>query len=128
MNRRATGLALAALLTLGACQHEGGGELTLFGQPASGPVRAEKQMIAAGEEPESLDKEFLRLWIRGRCDPYNDPIPKIPTDTLIEFSGKYVKLYEQVTGQTFAKPDQSMPIRDRIRASLEQTFPEYFKS
>ena len=48
MNRRATGLALAALLTLGACQHEGGGGLTLFGQPASGPVRAEKQMIAAG--------------------------------------------------------------------------------
>ena len=84
--------------------------------------------LAAGEEPVSLDKEFLRLWIRDRCDPYNDPIPKIPTDTLIEFSGKYVKLYEQVTGQTFDKPDASMPIRDRIRASLEQTFPEYFKS
>ena len=46
--RRATGLALAALLTLGACQHEGGEGLQLFGQPASGPVRAERQMIAAG--------------------------------------------------------------------------------
>ena len=46
--RRATGLALAALLTLGACQHEAGGGLTLFGQPASSAVRAEKQMIAAG--------------------------------------------------------------------------------
>ena len=86
------------------------------------------QRLAAGEEPESLDKEFLRLWIRGRCDPYNDPIPEIPADTLIEFSGKYVKLYEQVTGQTFVKPDASVPIRERIRACLEQTFPEYFKS
>ena len=49
-NPRATRLkwlALAALLALGACQHEAGGELFLFGQPASGAVRAEKQMIVA---------------------------------------------------------------------------------
>jgi phosphoribosylaminoimidazole-succinocarboxamide synthase len=84
--------------------------------------------LGAGEEPESLDKEFLRLWIRGRCDPYNDPIPEIPNDTLIEFSGKYVKLFEQVTGQTFEKPDASTPVRERIRACLECTFPEYFNS
>ncbi|MBT5859869.1 MAG: phosphoribosylaminoimidazolesuccinocarboxamide synthase, partial [Alphaproteobacteria bacterium] len=25
--------------------------------------------MAAGSEPESLDKEFLRLWIAARCDP-----------------------------------------------------------
>jgi gamma-glutamyltranspeptidase/glutathione hydrolase len=40
-------VALAALLALGACQHGAGGELFLFGQPASGAVRAEKQMIVA---------------------------------------------------------------------------------
>ncbi|MBC8339681.1 MAG: phosphoribosylaminoimidazolesuccinocarboxamide synthase [Rhodospirillales bacterium] len=84
--------------------------------------------LAAGEEPESLDKEFLRLWIRGRCDPYNDPIPEIPADTLMAFADKYVKLYEQVTGQTFEKSDASTPIRDRIRACLEKTVPEYFTS
>ncbi len=49
MSRRpAIALALAALLALGACQHEGGGGLFIFGQPASGAVRAEKQMVAAG--------------------------------------------------------------------------------
>jgi phosphoribosylaminoimidazole-succinocarboxamide synthase len=32
----------------------------------------------AGEEPENLDKEFLRLWIAARCDPYREPIPAIP--------------------------------------------------
>jgi phosphoribosylaminoimidazole-succinocarboxamide synthase len=84
--------------------------------------------LAAGQEPESLDKEFLRLWIRGQCDPYNDPIPDIPADTLMEFSGKYVALYEQVTGQTFEKPDSATPARDRIQACLKKIVPEYFTS
>ena len=86
------------------------------------------QRLGAGEEPESLDKEFLRLWINGRCDPYNDPIPEIPAETLIEFSGKYVNLYQQVTGQPFEKPDMDVSIHDRIRASLAGAFPEYFRS
>ncbi|NQV57750.1 MAG: phosphoribosylaminoimidazolesuccinocarboxamide synthase [Rhodospirillales bacterium] len=57
----------------------------------------------AGENPDSLDKEFLRLWIAGRCDPYKDPIPEIPAETLEEFSGKYISLYETVTGRTFKR-------------------------
>ena len=84
--------------------------------------------IAAGREPESLDKEFLRLWISARCDPYKDPIPEIPPETLIEFSAKYVKLYEQVTGRPFAKPDMKKPIKERIRANLARAFPEYFRA
>jgi phosphoribosylaminoimidazole-succinocarboxamide synthase len=87
-----------------------------------------EERLSAGEEPESLDKEFLRLWISSRCDPYKDPIPDIPIDTLVEFSGKYVRLFEQVTGQTFEKPDASTSVRERIRSCLEQSFPEYFKS
>ena len=56
--------------------------------------------------------------------------PRYPRKTieLMEFAGKYVKLYEQVTGQTFQKPDMATPIRDRIRACLEKTVPEYFSS
>ena len=87
-----------------------------------------EERLSAGEEPEILDKEFLRLWISSRCDPYKDPIPDIPIDTLVEFSGKYVRLFEQVTGQTFEKPDASTFVRERIRSCLEQSFPEYFKS
>lgn len=80
------------------------------------------------QEPESLDKEFLRLWIAGRCDPYNEPIPEIPPQTLIEFSGKYVHLYEQVTGRTFEKPDLGISIKDRIRGNLARALPEFFGS
>ncbi len=84
--------------------------------------------LKSGKEPESLDKEFLRLWIKERCDPYNEPIPKIPTETLIEFSNKYIKLYEQVTGEKFIKPDVSKNIHTRIKDCLVKTLPEYFQS
>ncbi len=82
--------------------------------------------LAAGAEPESLDKEFLRLWINDRCDPYNDPIPEISTETLIEFSGKYVALYETVTGRSFEPAQGGQPVRERIRANLAKALPEYF--
>ncbi len=82
--------------------------------------------LAAGEEPESLDKEFLRLWVAARCDPYRDPIPEIPPETLIEFSNRYIHLYEQVTGRTFEKPATDRPVRDRVRANLAKALPEFF--
>ncbi len=82
--------------------------------------------LSAGAEPESLDKEFLRLWIRQRCDPYTEAIPEIPNDTLLEFAGKYVALFETVTGLAFDYPDTAVPVRDRVRCALVRAFPEYF--
>ena len=82
--------------------------------------------FANDEEPESLDKEFLRLWITSQCDPYKDPVPNIPSDTLLEFSGKYVRLFEQVTGQTFAHAPMDRPITERIRENLAKALPEFF--
>ena len=79
-----------------------------------------------GQNPDSLDKEFLRLWIAGQCDPYNDPIPEIPLETLLQFSEKYIKLYELVTGNSFDRPASAMSVRDRIKSSLVAELPEYF--
>ena len=33
-----------------------------------------EQRHAAGQEPQNVDKEFLRLWFRQSCDPYNDEV------------------------------------------------------
>lgn len=85
-----------------------------------------QERLAASQEPENLDKEFLRLWVRAQCDPYKDPIPEIPPQTLIEFAGKYVSLYESVTGQKFDYPDPATPVRDRVRGALAKAFPDYF--
>ncbi len=82
--------------------------------------------LAAGHEPDSLDKEFLRLWISARCDPYRDPVPDIPAETLIEFSAKYVRLFETVTGRRFDRPPCDKPVRARIEKNLRRALPEYF--
>ena len=73
---------------------------------------------AKGEEPESLDKEFLRLWIAARCDPYTQPIPQIPDDTLVEFSQKYIALFEAITGRAFDAPADGETVKERIRRNL----------
>ncbi len=82
--------------------------------------------FAAGENPDSLDKEFLRLWVSERCDPYSEPIPEIPAETLMEFSGRYIALYERVTGSAFGRPRADQPVKERLRAALARALPEYF--
>jgi phosphoribosylaminoimidazole-succinocarboxamide synthase len=74
---------------------------------------------AAGREPENLDKEFLRLWIAERCDPYGEAIPAIPEPTLIDFSVRYIALYEAITGEAFRPVAAAMPIRDRVHSNLK---------
>lgn len=76
------------------------------------------ERLAAGLDPESLDKDFLRRWITARCDPYRDAIPPIPEPTLVEFAARYITLYETVTGQRFQPPADVVPIRERIRETL----------
>jgi phosphoribosylaminoimidazole-succinocarboxamide synthase len=85
-----------------------------------------RERLDKGMDPDSLDKEFLRLWITSQCDPYNDPIPEIPMETLLQFSEKYIKLYELVTGNLFEKTALSVSVRDRIKSNLGQELPEYF--
>ena len=58
--------------------------------------------IANKQEPENIDKEFLRLWYRERCDPYKDAvIPDAPDDLVCELSRRYILLYELITGARF---------------------------
>ena len=50
-----------------------------------------------------VDKEFLRIWFRDHCDPYNDAtLPAAPVELVAELSSRYVRLYEMITGSTFA--------------------------
>ncbi|MBI4159559.1 phosphoribosylaminoimidazolesuccinocarboxamide synthase [Candidatus Wolfebacteria bacterium] len=76
--------------------------------------------LAAGEEPEFFDKEFLRLWFKEHCDPYNDAVlPEAPAELIAELSRRYIQIYEQLTGEKFAV-DDSTPILERIERNLEQ--------
>lgn len=79
-----------------------------------------EKRLDAGREPDSLDKEFLRLWIAQRCDPYKQPIPEIPDDTLVDFSARYIALYEKISGKDFQIPPSGEPVRERVRRNLKR--------
>ncbi|RQM25061.1 hypothetical protein B5M09_000246 [Aphanomyces astaci] len=60
------------------------------------------ERMASGISPENIDKEFLRLWFRDHCDPYNDAVlPEAPKDLVHELSRRYILLYELITGNQF---------------------------
>lgn len=73
--------------------------------------------IAAGKEPDNIDKEFLRLWFKENCDPYGDKeLPKAPEELVIELASRYIRLYEMITSQPFKFSDQ--PISQRLEENL----------
>jgi len=70
-----------------------------------------KTSIAAGKEPDSYDKEFLRLWFKSQFDPYADgPAPDAPPEVIGELRERYIYVYRQLTGQTFTPPAASDPL------------------
>ena len=77
--------------------------------------------MAAGKEPQNIDKEFLRLWFVEHCDPYKDAeLPPAPTDLVIELSSRYIYLYETITGEQFTLPPDGETILDRIISNQEE--------
>jgi phosphoribosylaminoimidazole-succinocarboxamide synthase len=73
--------------------------------------------FAAGENPEGLDKEYVRTWLKDNHGFMGDgEIPHIPDEVQVEASRRYIQACEQVTGRTFV-PDTEEPI-GRIARNL----------
>ncbi|ARB92930.1 phosphoribosylaminoimidazolesuccinocarboxamide synthase [Legionella longbeachae] len=71
--------------------------------------------IAAGLEPENIDKEFLRLWFAKNSDPYHDEkLPEAPQELVVELSARYIQLYERITGKDFNFNAHKEPAEQRI--------------
>jgi phosphoribosylaminoimidazole-succinocarboxamide synthase len=74
------------------------------------------ERFARGAEPENIDKEFLRLWFRDHCDPYNDAeLPAAPAELVVELSARYMRLYEMITGAEFVPALDGPPITRLLR-------------
>lgn len=82
-----------------------------------------QERFAAGEEPDSLDKEFFRLWLRRQGFEYGDKStwPEITDDVRVMLATKYIDLYERVTGQNFSLPE-TPDVTGRIRKNLASYF------
>lgn len=71
--------------------------------------------FANEQEPENIDKEFLRLWFKKNYDPYEDKaLPSAPQELVQILSERYIQLYEMITGQPFDFAAQSEPFHERI--------------
>ena len=78
------------------------------------------ERMASGQEPQNIDKEFLRLWFVDNCDPYNDEtLPEAPDKLVAELSSRYIYLYETITGEVFPFPDTGRPVSERINENLK---------
>ena len=76
-----------------------------------------EERLNKGEEPDYFDKEFLRMWFKAHCDPYKDEkLPDAPTDLVEELSRRYIRMYEQITGEKFVRGE--IPIERRIERNV----------
>jgi phosphoribosylaminoimidazole-succinocarboxamide synthase len=68
-------------------------------------------------EPESFDKEVLRIWFADRGYKGEGIAPTMPAEFIAEVAGRYIAAYERLTGQTFQPGDQ--PAGERIARNLD---------
>lgn len=78
-----------------------------------------QERLAAGQEPQNIDKEFLRLWFRANCDPYKDEtLPEAPAELVKELSRRYILLYQMITGEEFVPARPDIPPNERINSAI----------
>jgi phosphoribosylaminoimidazole-succinocarboxamide synthase len=76
--------------------------------------------LARGEEPRSLDKEYVRRWLANDAKWTGDgPPPEMPADVRMEAARRYIASFELVTGRAFVA-DTRDPV-ERIARTLEAT-------
>lgn len=77
------------------------------------------ERFAQNKEPENIDKEFLRLWFKDHCDPYNDTVlPDVPQELILTLASRYIQLYEMITGQSFVYPQTTDSVEKRILKNI----------
>jgi phosphoribosylaminoimidazole-succinocarboxamide synthase len=74
------------------------------------------EAFARGDDPKSLDKEYVRRWLQERGYHGDGPPPTLPDEVRCEAAQRYIETYERITGRAF-EPATDEP-RARIRRSL----------
>ncbi|XP_010544172.1 PREDICTED: phosphoribosylaminoimidazole-succinocarboxamide synthase, chloroplastic [Tarenaya hassleriana] len=78
-----------------------------------------EERFEKGLEPENVDKEFLRLWFRENCNPYEDKVlPDAPADLVTELAWRYIFLYETITGSRIDIAPAQEPVHDRMSRNV----------
>ncbi len=80
-----------------------------------------EERMSKGLEPESLDKEFFRLWLREQGFDYGKPKPEISDDVRVMLALKYISLFERLTGRRF-----EIPKDPNVAGRIERNLAEYW--
>ncbi|TIV43526.1 MAG: phosphoribosylaminoimidazolesuccinocarboxamide synthase, partial [Mesorhizobium sp.] len=80
------------------------------------------EAFEGGVRPQSFDKDFIRSWVLARCDPYKEPIPRIPDEIVNQASEVYIQAYEAITGAKFVPDVSGDTVLERIRSNLARYF------
>lgn len=77
-----------------------------------------EERLERGDEPRSLDKEYVRRWMAETHGYRGDgPPPAMPDDVRVEASRRYIEIFELITGKRFV-PDPCPDPVSRIAANL----------
>jgi phosphoribosylaminoimidazole-succinocarboxamide synthase len=72
--------------------------------------------LRTGQDPDPLDKDFVRRWYIAQGYKGEGPAPPMPDEVRVGAAERYIAAFEQVTGETFV-PDAAPPL-PRIAANL----------
>ncbi len=73
--------------------------------------------LAAGQEPENFDKEFVRIAYAEKGYRGDGEIPAMSDDLWVVASERYMTIYEMLTGQEFAPG--AYPVNERLIENLK---------
>jgi len=77
-----------------------------------------QELLDAGKPQRKLDKEYVREWLAAQGFLGDGEVPALSDEVRIEATKRYIKAYEQITGQEFIVTEE--PIQDRVRRVLEE--------
>lgn len=60
-----------------------------------------EERFSKGEEPNNINKEYLRLYLANQGYRGEGPIPAIPEEVIIETARRYIEAFELITGEKF---------------------------
>src|ERR1700761_847735 len=73
-----------------------------------------------GEPQKQLSKEFVRKWLieNGFQGKDGQAVPEMTPEIVQSISDRYIELYEQITGETFVKPETS-DVLNRVETAIK---------
>ena len=75
-----------------------------------------QERFTSGQEPEKLDKDSCRDYVKSVCDPYNEAIPEIPDDRKARVYQCYLELHNTLTNEGYE--GNTNPVSDSLNHNL----------